>query len=269
MRISISISHTSSTSNSNGGPKMMRKSKEQYYEQPNKSVGGTSTVEAHPHHSAVGNEGSSLSTKVSASMLHVDGSNRIVVHFLANIITVTLFKIVFGMLMLVYSFNKCTVPVVMRRYNSSPDYGARLPSIINSVTQNFPWFTSSPHDWDCHATFMVMCSLGMVVSSNSISRLSSAGFGILTIFLLLTDMSKYNNHEYMFGSLSIIFSCLDCHRPEFSYSINEFDIYKTFMSPSTDEKKNNISLLRSITLLQILSFVAVVYLSMWNIVYGK
>ena len=169
------------------------------------------------------------------------------------------------MLMVVYSFNKCTVPVVRQRYNSSSDYGARLPPIINSITQNFPWFTSSPHYWDCHATFMVIFSLGMVVSSNSVSRLSSAGFGILTIFLLLTDMSKYNNHEYMFGTLSIVLSCLDCHRPEFSFSISEFDVYKTFMSPSTED---NISVLRSITLLQILSFSAVVYLSMWNIVYG-
>ena len=173
--------------------KKMQKSKEQYYKLPNKSNKSDGGTNKAPPHSTADSDGSSLSdTTVSSSMLHVTESDRVVVHLISNIIAVTFLKIVFGMLMLVYSFNKCTVPVVRQRYNSSPDYSARLPSIINSVTHNFPWFTSSPHYWDCHATFMVIFSLGMVVSSNGVSRLSSAGFGILTIFLLLSDQVLFS-----------------------------------------------------------------------------
>lgn len=60
--------------------------------------------------------------------------------------------------------------------------------------------------------FLLASSIGMAFGNADISRICCLGFSVLKFSHLLLNQAAYNNHEYMYASLSLLLAITDCHR---------------------------------------------------------
>ena len=84
------------------------------------------------------------------------------------------------------------------------------------------------------------------------SRFGAFLFGILKMVLTLVSQHKYNNHEYMYATLSLLLSILDGH-----------DAYFSILGKAARKRKKGGS-----TLPLLLMIMGISYLIANNIVYG-
>src|SRR5438105_4740185 len=58
---------------------------------------------------------------------------------------------------------------------------------------------------------MLLSAAGIAFGHGGLSRICCFIFSLLKGFLLLLDQTKYNNHEYLYSTLSLFLYLCDCH----------------------------------------------------------
>jgi len=132
------------------------------------------------------------------------------------------FRLCFAALMLVYAAGRCTdFAFESQDYESYsnvlnvpfPISAARCPFPLNHLRllmEGYPWLAgSSEMYWrGLHAPLLLLCAGGMVFCFGPLSRVFYAAFAILKLASVFRDIMAYNNHEYLYSSLALLFSLL-------------------------------------------------------------
>jgi hypothetical protein len=111
------------------------------------------------------------------------------------------FRICFGSLMIVYCLGKLSSqtplpnqkPVDM--FNLQPfSLHQRLPAAVSSVSESFPWMTSSHLYWHAHLPLELLCAVALTFGGGLVSRLGCLTFSLFQAITVLMSMAHYNNH---------------------------------------------------------------------------
>lgn len=162
-------------------------------------------------------------------------------------------RICFGSLMLIYSASKLGddmshIDTDMVRYG----FQDRIPPWLYDIVTSFPYYTNNIAYWSCHNSLMFLSAAFMCFGFGVFSRFGAFLFAILKMVLTLVSQNKYNNHEYMYATLSLLLSILDGH-----------DAYFSILGKASRKRKKGGS-----TIPVVLMIMGVSYLIANNIVYG-
>lgn len=131
-------------------------------------------------------------------------------------------RLSFGLLMVVYSANKCTDPALHQHEPGHSEhqlpFASRVPPVVGSLVATYPWFTTSSLYWRLHAPLLLVSAVGMALTFGHFSRLSCLAFSWLKIVLTLhSGLHTFNNHEYLYSLVALLFALVDVHDVKLSF----------------------------------------------------
>jgi hypothetical protein len=134
------------------------------------------------------------------------------------------FRQSFAALMLVYSAGRCTDFAFevqdLEAYSNILNQpfaisAARCPfplNLLREALNGYPWLPVGSVEmyWrGLHAPLMLLCAGGMLLSSGILSRLFFLCFAFLKLVVIFRNIMVYNNHEYLYATLALLFAVLD------------------------------------------------------------
>ena len=82
-------------------------------------------------------------------------------------------RMTFGLLMIVYSANKCSDDLGNQVVDDmSYGFEQRMPYFLSQIGRSFPFYTDSHLYWHIHAPLMLLTAVGMAYGRDIMSRIS-------------------------------------------------------------------------------------------------
>lgn len=134
------------------------------------------------------------------------------------------FRQSFAALMLVYSAGRCTdfafevqdIEAYSNVLNQPFAISAtRCPfplNLLRIAVNGYPWLSTGSDEmyWrGLHAPLLLLCAGGMLFSSGILSRIFFVCFAFLKLVVIFRNIMVYNNHEYLYATLALLFAVLD------------------------------------------------------------
>ena len=132
-------------------------------------------------------------------------------------------RVCFGLLMVMYSASKCTDNALHQYdptfwfYGELP-FASRVPPFLGNLVKTYPWFTTNSLYWRLHAPLLLVSAMGMALTFGPLSRFSCFAFSWLKLVLTLkSGVHTFNNHEYLYALLALLFALVDVHDAQLSF----------------------------------------------------
>ncbi len=172
-------------------------------------------------------------------------------------------RMTFGLLMIVYSANKCSDDLGNQVVDDmSYGFEQRMPYFLSQIGRSFPFYTDSHLYWHIHAPLMLLTAVGMAYGRDIMSRISCIIFAILKMILTMHDATVYNNHEYLYSVLALILGLLGGHNSRYVYR----DVLPKHSMKSSQITYEQFIMKDRLSFLLTISGTA--YMTLKNVVYG-
>ena len=128
-------------------------------------------------------------------------------------------RVSFGALMMVYASSKCTdvAPYSTPVSSLLSPIQQNVPAVLTWLSSSHPWYTSNTLYWEFHPALVLLSATGIALGFGPLSRASCLAFFWLRLVSVLQTQYQYNNHEYLYCVLALLFGLYDGHDPRLTF----------------------------------------------------
>jgi len=121
--------------------------------------------------------------------------------------------------MMVYASSKCTdvAPYSTPVSSLLSPIQHNVPAVLTWLASSHPWYTNNTLYWKFHPALVLLSATGIALGFGPLSRASCLAFFWLRLVSVLQTQYQYNNHEYLYCVLALLFGLYDGHDPWLSF----------------------------------------------------